>query len=375
MGYFAKTRVFKVDPDNPDHEIISLVSRLLVAGKLVAFPTETVYGLGANAFDSTAIGHIFEAKERPSSDPIIVHINELNQVYKVAIHVPDITWMLAEKFWPGPLTLILERNSKIPESVSAGLNTVAVRMPNHQIPRRLIECSGVPIAAPSANLFTRPSPTTAQHVYTDLKNRVDVILDGGPCAIGLESTVLDLTGEVPVLLRPGGCSIESLRHVIPSIRFKPNYLSMGKDITPIGSPGMLLKHYSPRAKLLLFTGNHAKAIKKMVHVSRELISESISVGVMVSDEDERHFDGISVKMKLLGSHENLTQISHNLFAGMRELDENGVDVILVNEYSREGLGLAIWDRLVRASEGLIINSPIQEHLTIKIKDYALTISS
>ena len=375
MAYSTKTQIYKVDSERPDPEIITLAAKMLIDGKLIAFPTETVYGLGANAFDSIAIDHIFEAKERPSSDPIIVHINQLKQVFDVAINIPDIAWEIADIFWPGPLTLILERNLKVPSNVSAGLNTVAIRMPSHITPQQLIKSSGVPIAAPSANLFTRPSPTTAEHVYSDLKNRVDIILDGGPCTIGIESTVVDLTEETPVLLRPGGTSLESLRQIIPNIKLLPKYLKLGNSATHSISPGMLSKHYSPKAKLLLFSGCRSDSIKKMIRFSYLLTSNGISVGVMIPQEDRAYFNEVPVAMKLLGSQGNLFQISHNLFAGMRELDKKRIDVILVRELGFEGLGLAIWDRLVRASDGLIINSSENKLLTLKIKNYVDTVIS
>ncbi len=356
MPYLAKTQVIKVNSARPEKEAIALAASLLHEGKLVAFPTETVYGLGANAFDPAAIDHIFEAKNRPTSDPIIVHIHDLSQLDDISVNIPDITWKLARIYWPGPLTLVLERNKRIPANVSAGLDTVAVRMPDHSIPQTLIQVSGLPIAAPSANLFARPSPTTADHVYSDLKDRVDLILDGGPCTIGLESTVLDLTQDPPVLLRPGGTPLESLRQVIPGIQFLPKYLKISADQAPAASPGMLSKHYSPQAKLVLFTGNRSEAIAKMIRVAHSMADSKNTVGVMIPAEDEPFFEGAPVIRQLLGSQADLLQISHNLFAAMRDLDAQSVDVILIRDMGSEGLGLAIWDRLVRASDGTIVNA-------------------
>lgn len=373
MTSLINTRIIKVDPEHPDEKIIQFAAELLTSGRLVAFPTETVYGLGANAFDTDAVEKIFEAKKRPYTDPLIVHIKEIQQIYDVAINIPKMTWLLAEKFWPGPLTLILKRNSKISYKVSTGLTTVAVRMPNHKIPQHLMSFAGVPIAAPSANLFTRPSPTTAEHVYADLKGRVDLILDGGPCTIGLESTVLDLTHAEPVILRPGGYSLEVLKQVVPNIQMKPMFQKLEKSTTPSVSPGTMAKHYSPNAKVLLFAGDPNSTMKRMVRVAHQLISNHIVVGVMVPNENRHYFDGVKVKLQLLGSQDDLEQISHNLFAGMRELDDNGVDVILVRDFEREGLGLAISDRLFRASEGVIISHDTDSSLVLHIKDAEITL--
>lgn len=373
MTGLINTKIIKVDPEQPDEKIIQKAAELLVNGRLVAFPTETVYGLGANAFDPDAVEKIFKAKNRPYSDPLIVHINQIKQIHHVAKNIPEMAWLLAENFWPGPLTFILERSSKVSSKVSEGLNTVAVRMPSHRIPQHLIARSGVPIAAPSANLFTRPSPTTAEHVYADLKGRIDLILDGGPCVIGLESTVLDLTQAEPVILRPGGCSLESLKTVVPNVKIKPGFQKLDKNKTPSISPGMLTKHYSPNAKVLLFSGDQISTINRMVSVARQLISNDINVGVMVSDENKHDFDEVNVKLQLLGSHHDLEQISHNLFAGMRALEESGVDVILVMDYAREGLGLAISDRLLRASEGQIITHKSSRKIDLHLKNKEITL--
>ncbi len=373
MTSLLNTRIIQVDPDQPDIEIIQEAAELIANGRLVAFPTETVYGLGANAFNPDAVEKIFKAKKRPYSDPLIVHIKEIDQIHDVAINIPQITWALAEKFWPGPLTFILERTFNISSKVSAGLNTVAVRMPSHKIPQQLIAHAGVPIAAPSANLFTRPSPTTAQHVYSDLKGRIDLILDGGPSSIGLESTVLDLTQAEAVILRPGGCSLEVLKKVISNVKIQPMFHKLESDTTPSVSPGTLSKHYSPSAKVLLFSGEQNPTMQRLVNAARQLIANDISVGVMVSDENACYFDGVNVRLQTLGSHQDLEQISQNLFAGMRALDENEVDVILVMDFGQEGLGLAINDRLFRASEGVTITQNSDPTIVLRIKGRAITL--
>ncbi len=270
------------------------------------------------------------------------------------VDVPEIAHRLADRFWPGPLTLIMRRNPKVPSNVSAGLPTVAVRMPSHRIPLDLIRASGVPIAAPSANIFMRPSSTTAEHVVDDFSGDVDVILNGGPSYIGVESTVVDLTQDPPVLLRPGGTPLEALRELVPDIRLGTKYIDL-KTGAPSSSPGMLTKHYSPTAELYLFRGAVHSVHTKMLEDVELFSREGKTVGVMIPSEDEPVFQGKEVEMVLLGSGDDMESIAQNLFAGMRALDHKGCDVILVRAVDSGGLGLAILDRLIRASEGKVID--------------------
>jgi L-threonylcarbamoyladenylate synthase len=359
MDYSVETLVLRVNPDNPDARLIRIAAEKLLANGLIAFPTETVYGLGANAFSGEAVSQIFRAKRRPVSDPIIVHIYLISQLEEVAACIPDLAWQLVQKFWPGPLTLVLKRHANIPANVSAGLDTVAVRMPNHKVPIALLRAAGVPIAAPSANLFTRPSPTTAKHVLEDLQGRVDIVLDSGPTPIGIESTVIDLTKEIPVILRPGGTKVESLRKVIPLLKLSPKYLQISEPGAVSASPGMLSKHYSPTAELLLFTGPLKRVLDHMRATAQRLASEGKIVGIMTPNEEHKYFVEVPAQIALLGSVSDLTQISRNLFAGMRELDRRGADVIIVRGFRRKGIGLAIWDRLLRAAEGRVVD--VTEH--------------
>src|SRR4051812_40352134 len=268
-----KTIVIHVDPSAPDAAAIGRAAEVLLRGGLVAFPTETVYGLGANARDAAAVQRIFVAKGRPASDPLIVHIAALDQLDSVAKNVPALAHSLAQAFWPGPLTLVLQRRSAILATVSAGRDTVAVRIPDHAVPLALARAAGVPIAAPSANMFTRPSPTAAAHVLEDLHGRIDLLLDGGTTPIGLESTVLDLTGAQPALLRPGGVSMEALRQHIPDLVFVPRYVENASAAAALASPGMLLKHYSPRAELLLFAGSPERALAAMRRAAQAAIQQ------------------------------------------------------------------------------------------------------
>lgn len=351
MPYFANTRLVAVDPALPDAAIIWQAADVLRAGGLVAFPTETVYGLGANATDAEAVSRIFSAKQRPASDPVIVHIADPEQLARVAARIPDLAHALAARFWPGALTLVLERGAAIPPNVSAGRATVAVRMPSHPVARALIQAADLPVAAPSANTFSRPSATSAQHVLEDLNGHVDIILDGGSTPIGVESTVLDLTGSTPVVLRPGGVSLEQLAQIIPGIRWQPRYLQTDEDAA---SPGQMIKHYSPRAPVRLFNGERSAVIEVMKQTARDVIASGRRVGMLLVEQDREAFEDLPLEVVSLGSQEQPEQISASLFAALRELDHRSVDVILARGIGREGLGAAIWDRLVRAAEGRVI---------------------
>ena len=352
MTYNANTRIFNIDPANPDFEAITQAGDVIRKGGLVAFPTETVYGLGANALDSEALNRIYLAKARPSSDPIIAHISDDSQLNTLAIDIPKITYRLSRFFWPGALTFVLKRAPDVPDNIATGLDTIAIRMPSHPIARALIQSAGVPIAAPSANTFTRPSATTANHVLEDLNGRVDIILDGGATTIGLESTVVDLTQGEPIVLRPGGITMEHLREIVQDIQLSPRYLKMDNQPAS-GSPGQMIKHYSPNAEIMLFTGETDTVIAHMQKTACNLKEIGKRVGVLGADEDYRYFAD-DADVKTLGSRDDLEAISHSLFAGMRMLDGLQVDVILVRDFGRKGLGAALWDRLLRAAEGKVI---------------------
>lgn len=331
-----------------DIEIIKKAAGLIKSGQLVAFPTETVYGLGADAFNPEAVQAIFSAKQRPKSDPLIVHIQDIKELKSVAVNIPDIALKMAAQFWPGPLTFILEKHPDIPSVVTAGGMAVAVRLPAHPIARLLIHHSETPIAAPSANRFSRPSPTLAQHVMDDLDGKISMILDGGPTDIGLESTVLDLTLTPPCILRPGGISMEKIQSFIPDIKISKRY--MENQRSDQRSPGQLFKHYSPRARLLLFSGNHSeKIIHQMQEEIDDLLRKKYKVGVMATDENAALFNDKEVTVLSLGSINNLDIIGKNLFACMRTLDSQNVDYILIQMLPEKGIGMALQDRLIRAA--------------------------
>lgn len=344
------TRLLLIDPLNIDDALIQQAAQVILDGGLVAFPTETVYGLGANALDSAAVDRIFTAKGRPASDPVIVHIGRPDQLAQVAWNIPPLAAQLAERFWPGPLTLVLKRNSSIPANVSSGMSTVAVRMPSHPVALALLRAAQVPIAAPSANRFSRPSATTAQHVLEDLRGAVDLILDGGPASIGLESTIVDLTRDPPVVLRPGGIPLEDLREMLPAVQVQVRLLR--EDEAGMVAPGMLYKHYSPRAPLLLFDGPHQRVVEAMRRTVRDMRAQGKTVGLLLASAERPAFDDLPVVLFDMGA--DLTAISSRLFEGMRSLDRQGVDAILAHGYDRAGLGLALWDRLLRAAEGRVI---------------------
>lgn len=347
------TRVLIIDPQAPEPDLIAQAAALLGAGELVAFPTETVYGLGGNALDPQAVEGIFIAKGRPFQDPLIVHIAGLAMLPQVARDAPAMAYRLAEHFWPGPLTLILPRHARIPATVSAGLDTVAVRMPNHPIAQALIEQAGVPVAAPSANRFGRTSPTSAQHVLADLGGRIAMVLDGGSPLVGLESTVLDVTQAPPVILRPGGVPQEELRAVLGDVRLRGEpAIQAGAKAMP--SPGMLARHYAPRATLILFEGESASQVRlRMRSQAEALLADGKRVGALAVDEDVEELGSLGIQLALLGPATNLEQVAHRLYSAIRELDAAGVEFILARAYGTRGLGLAILDRLRRAASRVV----------------------
>jgi len=346
----VETDLVTVDVRRPEPALIDAAARVIRAGGLVAFPTETVYGLGANALDGQALARIFVAKERPTSDPIIAHIAEAEDLSRLVDGIPEVAHQLAERFWPGPLTLILRRHPSVPDLIAKGRDTVAVRMPAHPVARALITAAGVPIGAPSANRFTRPSATRAAHVVTDLAGRIDMILDGGAARIGVESTVLDLTGSVPTVLRPGGVTLEALQAERVDVVFRPAYASEGQGHQ---SPGQMLKHYSPRARVRLFRGEQRPALEAMQALAQEETERGRSVVALLTreDADTGLFAGI---IERLGAEDDPEAQAHGLFAALRDLDEREAEVILVRDPAQAGLGRALADRLLRAAVGEVI---------------------
>ncbi len=303
----------------------------------MAFPTETVYGLGADALNENAVKKIFLAKERPPDDPLIVHIAHPHELIIVARHIPQPAWDLTKRFWPGPLTLVLPKAERVLKVVTGGLETVAVRMPAHPVARRLIETSRCPIAAPSANRFGRPSSTRAEHVVEDLAGRIDLILDGGPTPIGVESTVLDMTQEPPMVLRPGGVTLEELRDVLGEVRL----LDSSTREAARRSPGTRYRHYAPRARLLLVERGRAEA------VAWSWMAQGCRVGVLLQKSEGR---SQRPELIVLSMPTDAKSYARKLFAALRELDAQGVDVIVVEAIAERRLGRTIMDRLRRAAK-------------------------
>lgn len=344
------TRIIKVNGLEPEKEAIIEAAQLIKKGKLVAFPTETVYGLGANGLDPKAVAQIFAAKGRPQDNPLILHVHSVEEVGELVENISQEDKDLMKAFWPGPLTLLFKRGNIIPEIITAGLDTVAIRMPDHPIALELIKASGVPIAAPSANTSGKPSPTMAGHVEEDLAGKIHMIIDGGSTGVGLESTVLDLTGKQAIILRPGGITLEDLQKIIPNVVEDLSIVKDDKDIVP-KSPGQKYKHYAPRAEMMLFTGEIDAMVHSISQWTKKLIDQGKKVGIMATDETlDRYEQGIIIS---LGSRKNKESIAHSLFNSLRILDDEKVDMILCEGVEMSGIGTAIMNRLKKASSGNI----------------------
>ena len=326
-----KTNVIKINAKRPSLKKIKFASNILKKGGVVIFPTETVYGIGANAFNAEAVRKIFEAKKRPFDNPLIVHVSSPNLVCEIA-ETNFLAEKLIKKFWPGPLTIILKKKSKIPSEVSAGLESVAIRMPKNNIALELIRECGFPIAAPSANISGRPSGTRVKDVVSDFDGAVECIIDGGNCEIGLESSILDLTSDVPVLLRPGKISLEELKKEIREISV-PNYVLDKIVVEKPKSPGVKYKHYSPEAKVILVEGEKEKRKLKINNLEKEFLKEGKKVGKIFSDDKEK--------------------MAKNLFKKFRDFDSKKVDIILVEGVDETGIGLAIMNRLGKVAEEIV----------------------
>lgn len=314
---------------------------IIRSGGLVAFPTETVYGLGADALSPQAVKKIFEAKGRPGDNPLIVHISSPENLPQIVREVPREADTLLRRFAPGPLTLVLKRNYNIPNEVTAGLDTVGVRIPSHPAARAFINACGRPIAAPSANLSGSPSPTSAQHVLADLSGRIEIILDGGPCSVGVESTVLSLTGPEPMLLRPGGVTLEQLKSVLPNVQVHKSVLNQGM-VDKAASPGMKYKHYSPRARVVIA---HEASTARQVYF--QALSAGVDAWLLAPDAQLEGFSGLSAAS--LCSREHPEEAAQRLFALLREADELGKQLVIALWNSQTGIGLSVTNRLLRAS--------------------------
>lgn len=344
------TKIVKVDPENIDYNIIKEAADIINKGELVVFPTETVYGIGADALNDEAVSKIFEAKGRPQDNPLIVHIGEFEDLYDLVSEVPENAKLLADKFWPGPLTMILHKNEIISDKITAGLSTVAVRLPENKIALGLIKESKKPIAAPSANISGRPSPTQASHVIEDLMGKVHMIIDGGSTYIGLESTVVDMTSSIPMILRPGGVTAEDIISVLGQCCYDPAIIKNEEKIIP-KSPGQKYRHYSPKAKVILYKGTLESVAQRINNDYDKFSSQGLKVGIMSTVQTEELYKG---KIKIcIGDRTKLLTISSNLFKGLRDFDHMGLDIILSESLDEEELGKAIMNRLDKSASQII----------------------
>lgn len=333
----------QIKPVSP--ESLEEAGRLIREGELVGMPTETVYGLGANALDETAVRKIFAAKGRPADNPLIVHVSCLQEIPPLVKGIPEGARRLMEAFWPGPMTLILPKSDAIPSVVSAGLDTVGIRLPRSEAARALIRAAGRPIAAPSANRSGKPSPTTAQHVYEDMAGRIPLILDGGASEVGVESSVIDATGEVPVILRPGGITPEMVARVLGDVRVDEHVMSPLHEGEAVRSPGMKYKHYAPKAKTVIFDGAAEHVIAAIC--ARYDAAKAAGERPAILGFDEHDF-GARTRISL-GSAARPQDAAARLFGALRALDERGETVALCEAVEATGIGLAVMNRMGRAA--------------------------
>lgn len=345
------TRIIQIEEDNIDQALIEEAGAVIRAGGLVAFPTETVYGLGGDAFNAESSGRIYAAKGRPSDNPLIVHIAETEDLKRVAEQVPEAALKLAGKFWPGPLTMIFKKRSAVPYATTGGLDTVAVRMPSNKIARALIKASDRYLAAPSANLSGRPSPTQAKHVIEDLSGRVDMIIDGGESNIGLESTIIDFTDEVPTILRPGYITEEMLKEVLHSVDTDRTIIEGNSRQAP-KAPGMKYRHYAPKGSLVIVEGEVQQVITYINRHLEEQSRQGKKTGVIATDETAAGYHADLVKS--VGSRSDEESIARHLFGILRDFDQENVQVIYAESFDSKGVGCAIMNRLLKAAGHQVI---------------------
>ncbi|NLY21076.1 MAG: threonylcarbamoyl-AMP synthase [Tissierellia bacterium] len=344
------TEYIEINEINFD-ETVNKASELIREGKLVVFPTETVYGLGADGLNGQAVRNVYAAKGRPLDNPVILHVSSIEMLDRLVVDRPEISDLLIEKFWPGPLTMIFKKSNIIPKEITAGLDTVAVRMPNRKFTLSLIKASDTPLAGPSANTSGKSSPTSGEHCRHDLDGKVDMIVSDGDTEVGLESTVIDLSVKNPMILRPGAVTFEMLRAYIPNLEIDSTILESSSDLIP-KSPGQKYKHYAPDAEALLFTGGNEEIVRNM----KEYIAKNRTkkIGVLSTTENVSEFDRENVLVLDMGSRDNLNEVAHRLFGSLREFDRIGVDLILCEGFEENEMGLAVMNRLKKACSNKII---------------------
>ena len=342
------TEIFALDAENIDKALINKAGNIIKNGGLAAFPTETVYGLGASALDGVAVKKIYAAKGRPSDNPLIIHVCSREQIFEYTRDVSDTAKKLIDAFMPGPFTVILKKKSVIPDEVTAKMDTVAVRFPENKIACALINAAGVPIAAPSANLSGKPSPTEAKHVIHDMRGRIECIIDGGSCDVGVESTIVDASGEIPVLLRPGGVTYDMLKSVVPETVIDAHVLkSVAADEQP-KCPGMKYKHYAPDADVTVVEGEKDAVQKKI----RELLYENRNTVTGVLTMYESAYDDAVI----ISAGKTNREYAKNLFAALRKFDDLGVKVVFAEFCDRDGYGLAVKNRLYKSAGNKVIHA-------------------
>ena len=344
------TLISKIDEKHIDKEEIKKQAEMLKDGKTVIFPTETVYGLGANGLDEEAVSKIYKAKGRPSDNPLILHIYDKKQIIDLVEEISDKAEIVMDNFWPGPITIIFKKKDIVPLRTSGGLDTVAIRMPSNPIARELLKEVKLPIAAPSANISGRPSPTRGKHVYKEMNNRVDGIILGGDCIFGLESTVLDLTNDIPVILRPGSITKEDLENVIGEVSIDPALEKKDDNIKAI-APGMKYKHYSPNADVFIVSGQHNDVITKVNELVSNNSKEGLRSVVMCLDENKDKYNSDTISLG-----KNLQEVAANLFNALITADEEKYDIVYTEEFSNCGLGQAIMNRLIKSAGYKIIKA-------------------
>lgn len=347
-SYFSlKDRNSPVSLTEEDRKALSEAAEIIREGGLVAFPTETVYGLGANALDEKAAKKIYEAKGRPSDNPLIAHIADLDSLGPLVSQIPETGWLLAKAFWPGPLTLVFPKSKSVPYGTTGGLETVAVRMPSDPVARELIRLAGVPVAAPSANTSGRPSPTKAEHVLQDMDGKIDMIVDGGPVGIGVESTIVDVTERIPTLLRPGAITMEMLKAEVGEVAVDPAITGpLRADLKP-KAPGMKYRHYAPKADLILVEGKTEAVTDRINELAGKNLAQGLKVGIICTEETKRLYPAGIVRS--IGLRSNEATVAHNLYAVLRDFDDLEADVIFSESFKTDALGQAIMNRLNKAA--------------------------
>lgn len=343
-----KTQIVRVKDNYIEEEELKRAVEILKNGGLVAFPTETVYGLGGDALNASAAEKIYGAKGRPSDNPLIVHIADIKALDELTTDCPENGMKLANAFWPGPLTLIFKKSDKVPDSTTGGLDSVAIRMPSHPVALELLKSSGLYLAAPSANLSGRPSPTNAEHVIEDMEGTIDMIIDGGKVDIGLESTIVDLTGSIPTVLRPGFITMEMLENIVGYVEIDKAVLATTADPLLIPkAPGMKYKHYAPKGELTIYEGESKEVIKAINLDVSSLLIKGYKTGIIATIETYKQYPLGNVK--IIGTRTDETTIARGLFEVLRDFDTEGMEYIFAESFDNKQLGQAIMNRMLKAA--------------------------